>query len=370
MGLTRHKGAASVETLCFDRSYSQVTDKMIGAWDSVFIDQGIDDNAFAQLMYIIQIFTSINDDGSDKCFVLDEILLDGITNRKSNAIAISAIMQKRGWDVVCFYSEEEIYLGINFNDEWTIRMGHWVEKNGKKYYLKEIDYQTPAGVINCKTPASLYMSLEAEDRVLKSIPLIQSMPEFTGPEHDEILRWYYQDKEYSIHVLIPESQVEWTHNLPYGLSGMVASGIMELRSINIPEQFIEYIDDMDEFNQVNFLLKFCQAKEIFAYDNTQPIKSVSLQLTEKRNDCDGRSVLLHCLLLTVLGYSNSDVVFVTWPNHVALGVRPKTLEALVLLKDNGYHVGNGYYLLDAAYAGETCWGSKMDRLEGECEIIY
>ncbi|GAI96831.1 unnamed protein product, partial [marine sediment metagenome] len=44
-------------------------------------------------------------------------------------------------------------------------------------------------------------------------------------------------------------------------------------------------------------------------------------------------------------------------------------EAGKILRQDGFYAGDGYYILDAAYVGDTYWGSKMNRFPDECKII-
>ena len=152
---------------------------------------------------------------------------------------------------------------------------------------------------------------------------------------------------------------------------MAASGHLELNNTGLPDYLQQLIHGLNEYERVNFLLKFCQSEGVFRYKQDEPIKIVSEQLHKGRNDCDGRSIFLYSLLRSVMDYTNDDIVFVLWPEqlHLALSVRPRTEEAIDILENKGYSTGNGFFLLDATYEGETYWGSKMDVLSGKMEII-
>ncbi len=353
----------------FNESYSQISDSMIASWDSLFEASEIDKNPFAIMMFFIEFFSELHYENSAGYFSLKEILSVKKSNVKSNAIATCAIMQKLGWDIQCFYNQKECYLGIHFHENWNIRRGHWVEKEGRHYYLKEFNDYSPVGALKLDKPALKYQSLESKSIALKPFPLINSLPKFNNDFFRKRLQWIYQAKNYTVTIRIPEEQIKWTDNLPPSLFGMTASGIEELQNVGLVDKLRFLLDELDEYEKVNFLLKLCQSESSFIYDNQQPIKSVSKQLHEGRNDCDDRSVILYCLLSTVLEYSDSDIVFISWPNHLALGLKPKTFEAEDILKRNGFYVGDKYYILDAAYIGDTYWGSKMERLSNECEII-
>ena len=357
------------ENQVFNKSYSQITDSMTISWDSTFLQAGIRDNPLGIIIFFIRYFSNMNDRKLTKISSLGEILLKRKSNIKSSALATCAIMQKLGWDVLCFYDENECYLGINLAENWKVRRGSWVEKNRKGYYLKEFDDYTPVGELKLDAPAPRYKSIGSKRSDLKPIPLITTLPNFADSFHEKELRWYYQDKEYTVKVFIPKEQIEWTRNLPPSLFGTIASGIEELKNINLARKLKLLVDDFQEYDKINFIYKFCQSESVFIYDSKQSIRSISIQLMEGQNDCDGRSVFLYCLLSAVLDYDDDDIIFISWPNHLALGVRPQTSEAENLLRQGGFYTGDRYYVLDAAYCGDTYWGSKMARLPDECEII-
>lgn len=259
---------------------------------------------------------------------------------------------------------------MNFTRDWQIRKGDWIEKDRKKYYLKEFDDYTPVGELKIDNPASKYQSLKVKNLIPKPIPLIKNLPEFKNtPAYKKKLKWHYQNRNYAITISIPEEQLAWTRNLPPSLYGMVSSGIEELKNTEIINKLKFLASEFAEYEKVNFLLKFCQSESIFVYDKNLPIKSISQQLLDGRNDCDGRSVFLYCLLYTVLEYNYVEIIFTSWSNHLALGLKPKTEVAKKTLKKSGFSVGDEYYILDATYAGETFWGSKMKSLPSKCEVI-
>lgn len=325
---------------------------------------------FVMLIQLIKHFSNFEDEMGDDYITLPEILKRRKGNVQSYIIAICVVMQKWGWDVQYLYSGSERYFGINFEAKWTIRQGHWVEVDGRKYYLKVFDDRTPVGELIVEEPASAYQCLETPGALLKPFPLIRRLPEFGGGIHSMQLNWNYGEIRFGITVDVFEEQVAWTHNLPSSLYGTVASGTAELAGLEFIDRLKSLVRYYDEYERVNILLKFCQSEDIFSYDSTLPIISVSRQLTEGRNDCDGRSVLLYSLLTTVLDYPASHVVFVEWPYHVALAVKPMTEQAAELLNQRGVLVGDNYYILDPSYIGDTAWGSAVEFAGGEYQLIF
>jgi len=353
-----------------NQSYNQITQEMVDFWDSTFIQLGIKDEPFAMMILFINLFSKLHYQKVEGYYTLSQIFSEKKSNLLSNAVSTVALMQRFGWDIQCFYNKSECYLGINFSDDWRIRKGNWIEKDGRRYYLKEFDTYTPVGELKMDNPASTYQGLESKRTSLKPIPLLKSLPKFSDMHcQKRKLKWLYNRIDYTIFVEIPIEQIEWTKNLPPSLFGMVSSGIIELKNIGLDEQLKPLINEIEEYDKVNFLLKFCQSESIFTYNNKLTIKSVSNQLIEGKNDCDGRTVFLYCLLYTVIGYSTEDIVFISWKNHLALGLRPKTENALKKLRNSGVCISDNYYILDPAYVGETYWGSKMKRLSGRYEII-
>ncbi|HEC78151.1 MAG TPA: hypothetical protein ENI34_03290 [candidate division WOR-3 bacterium] len=358
------------ENNCFNQSYNQLSDSLIAVWDSIFQANGIKDEPFAMMLYLIEWFNQMSSEETTGYHSIAKISSTGKTNLRSSILAVCAIMQKFGWDILCFYNEDECYLGLALDETWKIRKANWVEKNNKNYYLKEFDTVTPVGELKIDNPASKYRSIKAKKENLNPIPIIRKMPVFGDPVFEKVLKWYYKNMEYNTTVSIPKAQIEWTQNLPPSLYGMTNPGIIELKRIGLVDRLKIMLNNFQEYDRVNFLLKFCQSESIFIYDSKQQIQSVSKQLTEGYNDCDGRSIFLYCLLRAVLDYSDEDIIFLSWPNHLALGLRPKTEEAVKILEENdGYSVNDKFYILDPTYLGNTGWGSKMKRLSNDCEII-
>ncbi len=145
--------------------------------------------------------------------------------------------------------------------------------------------------------------------------------------------------------------------------------MQELAAIGIVDTLKAMTRNLSEYDRVDFLYKFCQSERIFTYDSGLPIRSITRQFADKINDCDGRSVLLFSLLKAVLEYTDEDIVFVSWPNHLALAIKPRTDEARKVLRTGRSPATGGYYILDAAYAGDTHWGDRMKDLPDDFEII-
>ena len=370
LSLSLTTGVLDEENRCFNRSFGQIDDSLLRTWDSLFITSGIDNNPFAIMLYFIEYFNGLEQSNHIEYLSLTDIIKSGRTNVISSAIATCAILQRMGWDFQFFYNDNEYYLGVNFTEDWQVRKGNWVERGGKSYFLKEYDYSTPVGDLKTDTPAKTYKCIVAKKDGLAPVTLIKSLPGFRGFEIEKKLVWFYQEKKYHLTAWIPKEQVLWTLNLPVSLYGTVASGIIEFDNLGIVEDLEYLIKDFNEYDKVNFLLKLSQSESIFVYDNKKPIKSISNQLIDGQNDCDGRSIFLYCLLNIFLDYGSDDLIFINWTNHLALGLKPRTEAARKRLeKEKAEYVDDGYYILDAAYVGDTYWGSKMKRLSGEYIII-
>ncbi len=368
----RPKNAKDVEVSeCYAASFAALSDSVLASWMQIFVQEGIDGNPFAMTIYVIDHFSRMDQVRHNDCIPLENIVRDGQTNVRSSAIATCALMHKLGWDLQCFFNDDEVYLGIWFSEDWKIMGGHVVESDGRTYYLKEFDTNSPVGMLKKKIEGHFHRCDDAIELDLEPFPLVQSLPWFDGEYHERKLTWEYQGKSYTYSMRIPEKQVQWTMNLPQSLYGMAASGILELKNVGLPDYLRQFIHRLNEYERVNFLLKFCQSEGVFRYKKDEPIKSVSEQLHTGRNDCDGRSTFLYSLLRSVMDYTDDDIVFALWPDqlHLALSLRPRTAEAIEILRNEGYSTGNGFFILDATYEGETYWGSKMDVLSGKMEIL-
>lgn len=354
----------------FEKSYRQATPEVIAAWDSTFRAREIRANPLALAIEIIRFFSQPEFKEAPGLYALNEILTDKKTNILSDCIALVALMQAQGWDVEGFYGPNEFYIGFNLSDDWVVRKGSWVEMDGKKYYLKEFDDSTTVGETRIADPAASYHGLRAQRSDLKPIPVVNRLPIFGSLSTvSRRIKWRFNDADYEITVAIPVDQLQWAKNLPASIYGMVYSGFDELRKLGLAESLRDMIGGWDEYDQVNFLYKFCQSEDDFKYQPGLPIRSITRQIREGKNDCDGRSVLLCCLLHTVLDFPLENIVFIGWENHLALGVKPRTEKSLAILQTEGKSVGDNYYILDPAYMGATHWGSKMKNLPEKYEII-
>jgi hypothetical protein len=355
----------------FNRSYQQVNTKTASFWDSTFRVQGIEENPFAMAIYIIRYFSPPSMKTEEGLFSLTKMLDEDKSNVLSGCIALTALMQARQWDVECFYNSEECYIGFNLSENWQVRKGSWVEMDGKRYYLKEFDDSTAIGETRVDRAGTRYSSLKAKRRDLKPIPVVDRLPVFSDrPSESHRFKWNHDYVAHELTIAIPRAQLNWTKNLPPCISGAVHAGLEELRRIGLDRQLRNLVSGESEYEQVDLLLKFCQSETNFKYTTGLPIRSVTRQIWDGANDCDGRSVFLCCLLCTVLDYPLENIVFVSWENHLALGVQPRSAECLDTLKLGGNYVGDNFFILDAAYMGATHWGSKMKNLSEKYEIIH
>jgi hypothetical protein len=355
---------------CYDLSFGQATDSVLQYLEETAGTGVTRNEPFVMLIQLVKYFSAYGPAGDGDYLTIREILERERGNVQSCIIAICVIMQKWGWDIQYLHNKSEHYLGINFEDGWAIRRGHWVEIDGFRYYLKVFDSHTPVGELTVDEPLLTYQALQSADARLKPLSMVNRLPEFDGIVYERRLNWHYGNALFGLTVDIPEEQVEWTLNLPSSLFGMVASGTVELDRLGLIERLRSMVSEFDEYERVNFLLKFCQSEDIFTYDSTQPVVSVSRQFFGLRNDCDGRSVLLYCLLRTVLQYPSSHIIFVEWPYHIALALKPLTEKSAQLLALKGVSVGDNYYILDPSYVGDTSWGSSIEFPGGECRLIY
>ncbi len=356
----------------FSRSTQQITEEMQSFWDSTFCDLGIDDSPFAQIIFLIRYFTQLIPAApTDKFYTLEQIMDDRQCNRASGCIALTALMQARGWDVVSFFNDREWYLGLGLGEEWNIRKASWIPLNDRRYYLKEFDDTTAIGITQIDDPASRYNALSVTRPGLQSIPVVRYLPALDPePVYSRRLRWQYDTCGYEAVLSIPREQLAWTGNLPASISGMLYCAFDELRRLKLDQVLVRFTSGCGEYEQVDRLLKFCQAESVFRYNPKVPIRSISRQLYDGENDCDGRSVLLGALLHTVLEYPIDHLLFIGWENHLALAVQPQTEECRRRLQDReAFAPVEGFYLLDPAYMGATHWGSKMKKLDGKFTVI-
>jgi hypothetical protein len=358
------------EAYCYQASYAALSDSLLASWERIFVQEGIADNPFAMMIYVIDHFSAMDQAGHDRCMSLDDIVSFGQTNVRSSIIATCALMRRLGWDMLFFFHNDEMYLGICFSDGWKIMAGQGAQReaDGKVYLWKDFDTYSQVGAFRQTSPVSEFKSLDVSDSDVDPFPLISTLPWFTGEYYKRQLTWRYKGKAYAYTVRIPEQQITWTGNLPSSLFGIAASGVLELRKTGLTDYLQQLVHCLSEYERVNFLLKFCQSEGVFRYED-QPIMSVSRQLQEACNDCDSRSVFLYCLLRTVMDYTDDDIVFVMWPEHLALSVRPRTDGAFEILKKRGYRTHDDFFVLDPTYTGKTFWGSKMDDLPDSFEII-
>lgn len=354
---------------CYKKSYRQVSDEFLVSLRDIFDKLGIADSPYAQLLFLIELFSTFTRIEKDAYYTTAEILSKRTSNTLSNAIATEAIMNRLGWDIQCFYNETKTYLGVHFTNDWEIKKEIWIVEHNRKYHFKEFNTYTPAGEVLVYNPHAKYKSVERQANDLQPIPLMTSLPHIGGRAYSKTLRWQYNDAEYSLSIDIPHEQIHFADNLPRSLFGMIFSGKEELKNLGLIKKLKFLTYNMNEYDEVNFLLKFCHAEGVFSYDSGQLIKSVSRQLLEGKNDCDGRSVFLYSLLMSVLDYSPLDILIVQWSKHLALALKPKTSAAQKKLAQHGAYVKEKFYILDPTYTGNTFWGYKMPDLPDNYTLI-
>jgi hypothetical protein len=354
---------------CYKKSYRQASDEFLVSLLDIFDKLGIADSPYAQLLFLIELFSTFTTIEKDAYYTAAEILSKRTSNTLSNVIASVAVMNRLGWDIQCFYNETKTYLGVHFTDDWEIKKEIWIVEHNKKYHFKEFNTYTPAGEVLVYDPHSQYFSLQQRDRNLRPLPCLIHLPYFGGASYTKKLQWEYNDTRYSLTISIPHEQIHFADNLPRSLYGAALCGKQELHNIGLSAKLQYLTQHMDEYDKVNFLLKFCHSDKIFTYDSGQQIKSISRQLLEGKNDCDGRSVFLYSLLMSVLGYSSSEILFVQWSKHLALALKPRAISAQKKLSKHGAYVGDKFYILDPTYTGDTFWGSQMPTLPHEFKII-
>ena len=343
---------------------------MLAVIDTEMVRKGVDEDPVLMVIFLIQEFSRFQQNEDERCIPIREIYRSQSSNRKSSCLAVSAIMQKMGWNVRYYYNNKENYLGLPLDGDWQIRKGNWIPQEGLLYYLKEFDLVTPIGLILKDDPAAKYQTVPLAGVDLKTIPLIRKLPYFSPDYVSLVLKWQYRQNLYEIVVMIPQEQIAWTGILPSSFYGIGYSGVLELRNISLPEKLQPIIDTMSEYHRVNCLYKFSQSESIFIYRTEESIKSLTSQLVEANNDCDSRSVFLYSLLRAVCNYDDSEFVFVNWENHVALALKPREKETIDSLNAiDAFMIEKNFYLLDPAYGGASYWGAKMPRLTGKYCVI-
>ncbi|MFK7931142.1 MAG: hypothetical protein AB8H79_23360 [Myxococcota bacterium] len=99
-----------------------------------------------------------------------------------------------------------------------------------------------------------------------------------------------------------------------------------------------------EVARLDALIRWVQGS--FVYE-PGPVRSLSELVESGKGDCDQLSLLLGALLLE-LGYEEDDVISVSWPNHLGLGVRARSSSGPDA--STGVNLESGrYHLIDVTH---------------------
>ncbi len=168
------------------------------------------------------------------------------------------------------------------------------------------------------------------------------------------LSFVYQDKRYTIEADYEKSRVDYLNTYPQlDLELYFDSMVGETTASPLLKQLADAMQDMDEQEAVNFLLRFVQTSLKYKTDEGQFGRENYLFPEETiyypYSDCEDRSVLFAWLVRRLLGL---EVIGLNYPGHVATAVHMKQHTGdYVIYKGKRYTVADPTYI--NAFAGMT-----------------
>lgn len=259
--------------------------------------------------------------------VVGDALATGSWTRADRVLAIGGAMRAAGLAVAPFRTDEgRLLLGVAVADDglnvdavtqrWRIdgrnRSVQWVLYDGSE----RLGLVTPGGSLDgvrglaSRPPRRRAMQLGSGEppaftlarRQRGQFRVYDTGARVSYTRFPDAARWLR---------LFPER--EFAHDVAFARRELVRMGLTdELRRALAPLS--------DEVERMDVLIRTVQAA--FTYE-PGPVRSMHELVVDGRGDCDQLSLFLAAALLE-LGYSDRDVVAVSWPGHLGLAVRARS----------------------------------------------
>ncbi len=235
-------------------------------------------------------------------------------SKNNQALFCWFMLSKAGYDSRIAYSEDRVYLLLaavqRMYDVTYFTFGK------ERYYAVSFDGSR-------HRPGQVYTYDGQYPGAVKKLDMVIRTRAARGNDaHKRDLSFDYGGKRYVIEASYQPSRVDYLNTYPQlDLELYFKSEVGEVAESPLLQQLAAIVDDMEEVDAVNFLLRFVQSAWQYQTDEQQFGAENSLFPEETiyypYSDCEDRSVLFTWLVSRLLGL---DVIGLNYPGHVAAAV--------------------------------------------------
>lgn len=310
-----------------------------------------------------------------------ESLESGAWTEQERLLAIAGGLRALGYSIALLQTEnQQLVMGLGTSDpdvnaasitvqwmagtgrkatpqrvEWLLwdgehRIGH-LTKLGSRPHLDGLSFLTserPSGKhFSFLTRVAPSFTMRTQTAVV--LPIADGKQTLRMRSYPELARWFslFPEFDFERQVQFAEQDREW---------------IQMGRSVRSLAHKLG-----DEQAVINALLRTIQKQFTYVVG---PLRSMSEVVHTREADCDQMAMFMLVALLE-LGYTSKDIVAVNWPEHLALGIRPKGQSpegSSVRYKGAIFHVLDlTYYIYDDQKLTST-WGRVSPKYGSQVEI--
>jgi hypothetical protein len=272
-------------------------------------------------------------------------LVNGLATRINNgrvnesALLSWFLLAKSGYKARVAYSDIDIYLLMPSKHE-MFEVSYFT-LSGTRYYAVEFDG-------NNKSLGTVYTYKGEYPKATNELDMrVSSVVASSEQPEQRRLSFKFEGKVYNIDVSYDRGRLKFFSTYPQlNLDLYFSSAVYRSTATPLQRQLAAYMNDMDEQQAVNFLLRFVQTSLKYETDEQQFGRENYLfpeeTLFYPYSDCEDRAVLFAWLVESLLGL---DVVGLDYPGHVAAAVKFNGHVA----GDDVSHRGARYVVADPTY---------------------
>lgn len=306
---------------------------------------------YGKMFLYIKFINSIPYEKTSTIYSLPEILQRKKINEVTGISLLSALLWLDKKENIILENKNRILLGIPLTGVADL-MGYFLDRGKRRYFLKDLS-MLPAGEL--KDSIDLKKGFHIIDFKYKGEPIhldftngIPSLP--SGKKLERKFGFVFNERYYKFNAVLDSNLTEYSNLLPADFLVRTNFGILELKKSGFTEHLKDIIknSNFSELEKVNFLLSMIS--QLFNYTESN-IKGASKNLIDLANDCDARSTFFASLLISVLGYTRDDIVFIEFPvaEHACVGVHIKTAHPAEIEGTYITYKGKRYWLCDTTF---------------------
>ena len=250
------------------------------------------------------------------------------------------LLVKSGYNAKAAYQKDKVYL--LFPSKHMIYGTQYVTLKNVKYY-----FFTPPGT-KFKLSGMVYTYQGTYKSADKPISMgFEKVPRLDDRDVQRKLDFAFKGKKHNLHIAYNKGVVNYLANYPQvELNVYFEAPVSQGAAYSLISRLKPFVQNKDEVEAVNFLLRFVQTS--FEYQTDQQQFKIEKYLMPEEtlhypySDCEDRSILFAYLVRNLL---NMDVVALNYPGHIATAVKFSG-------DVHGYqivHNGNNYVVCDPTY---------------------